>query len=72
MSIYEYQNFRLGVPKPGTYAELFSSNLKVYDGTGTHNAENILTENIGCHNRAQSVTLTIPPLSATALKKISD
>ncbi len=72
MSIYEYSGFRLGVQNPGVYTELFSSNIERYDGTGTHNENPIQTENIGCHRRAQSVVITVPPLSATAFKRISD
>jgi len=68
MSIYDYSNFRIGVQKAGTYHEVLSSNLVIYDGTGKHNPDPIETESIGCHKRANSMTIYIPPLSATAFK----
>ena len=68
MSIYDYSDFRIGVQKPGIYIETFSSNLDIYDGTGPHNPAPIKTEEIGCHKRAQSIVIYVPPLSATAFK----
>ncbi len=70
MSIYEYQDFRLGVSQKGKYKEVFSSNLKVYDGTGSHNETAVTSEDIAFHQRENSIRITIPPLSATAFKKI--
>lgn len=70
MSIYEYPNFRLGVPHQGKYKEVFSSNLDIYDGTGTHNKSVITSEDIHFHQRDNSIQIIVPPLSATAFKKI--
>ena len=68
MSDCTYNDFRLGVPKEGVYKELFSSNRDIFDGTGAHNGGGIKTENIGCHGRAQSVSIIVPALSAAAFK----
>jgi 1,4-alpha-glucan branching enzyme len=70
MSIYEYNDFRIGISKHGKYKEILSSNLKEFDGTGVHNKDEIISENIGCHNREYSINIILPPLSASVFKKI--
>ena len=61
-------DYRIGVPEPGTYLEVFNSDREEYGGGGVKN-EPVQTEEIGMHGHGQSITLTVPPLGAICLKK---
>lgn len=67
-SRYTYEDFRMGVPKKGVYKEIMSSNLNIYDGSGIHNGQDIIAEDISCHGRGQSIRIVVPVLSAAAFK----
>ena len=54
------ENYRIGVPFRGTYAEVFSSDDKAFGGEGVTNGKAIKTEDIPMHGCEQSVALTIP------------
>ena len=54
--------YRIGVPKTGTYVPVFSSDDAKYGGAGTALAP-VKAEKVEQHGHAQSVELTIPPLS---------
>ena len=56
----ERQNYRIGVPFRGTWAEVFSSDDKAFGGGGVTNGKNIKTEDLPMHGCDQSVSLTLP------------
>jgi len=62
------ENYRLGVPKPGFYKEIFNSDSDQYGGGNVGNAGGVHTERTSWMGRDQSVVLTIPPLGAVVLR----
>ncbi|AIQ58972.1 1,4-alpha-glucan branching protein [Paenibacillus borealis] len=64
----ERRNYRIGVPRPGTYEEIFSSETREYGGSGIHN-EPVKSVKKEWHNQLNSLELTIPPLGFLVLKK---
>jgi 1,4-alpha-glucan branching enzyme len=55
-------DFRLGVPGPGTYRERLNSDMTVYGGSGLCNAAQE-AEPVCAHGRPHSIALTLPPLA---------
>jgi 1,4-alpha-glucan branching enzyme len=60
--------YRLGVPQAGAWAETINSDLDVYGGSGLANGT-LHTDAKAAHKHAQSVVLTLPPLSTVILTK---
>ena len=63
-----HYGYRIGVPEPGTYVEVFNSDDAKYGGSGVTTGAPHVTEPIPWHNRGQSIAVTIPPLSTVYLK----
>ncbi|WP_019910753.1 1,4-alpha-glucan branching protein GlgB [Paenibacillus sp. HW567] len=64
----ERRSYRIGVPRPGTYEEIFSSESTGYGGSGLHNPP-MKSIKKTWHNQPDSIELTVPPLSFLVLKK---
>jgi len=62
-----HDNYRVGVPRRGVYAELFNSDDAKYGGSNVRN-ERIETAPIPKHGQTHSVSLTLPPLGLMVLK----
>lgn len=62
------QQYRIGVPRPGTYEELFSSEDVAFGGSGIHNLPQ-KSKKLEWHNQVNSIELTLPPLSFLVFKK---
>jgi 1,4-alpha-glucan branching enzyme len=60
--------YRIGVPTSGWYRELLNSDAEAYGGTNMGNGGGVMAEPITSHNFANSVSLTLPPLSVVFLK----
>ena len=61
--------FRLGAPEPGRWREIFNSDEERFGGSGLHYNPGVLrTEKIPANGRAQSLTLTVPPLGGVILR----
>jgi 1,4-alpha-glucan branching enzyme len=61
--------YRLGVPKPGPYAEVFNSDSAFYAGSNMGNwGAPMVAEEIAWMGRPYSISLTLPPLSGLILK----
>ncbi len=56
-------DYLIGVPRAGSYRELFNSDDKKFGGSGVKNPPAILTLNTPNHGFHQSLPLTIPPLA---------
>ena len=54
------ENYRIGVPYWGTWAEVFSSDDKSFGGQGVTNGKRILAEDEPMHGCEQSISLTLP------------
>lgn len=63
--------YRLGVPEPGTYQELFNSDAEIFGGSNVVNDPQSSTDS-PWHGYKQSIELTLPPLAAVFLKRIHD
>ncbi len=62
--------FRLGAPEPGRWREIFNSDEERFGGSGLHYNPGILrTEEVPANGRAQSLTLTVPPLGGVILRR---
>ncbi len=62
------ENYGLGVPKSGTYHEIFNSDKTCYGGSGRENSL-IKSKKIPLHNRENSIQLNLSPLSLSILKR---
>lgn len=61
--------YRIGVPNPGSYKEIFNSDSEYYGGSNTGNGSgSILTEPVQSMNHPQSIVVTLPPLAGIILK----
>jgi len=61
--------YRLGVPKPGAYTEVFNSDSAFYAGSNMGNAgEPMVAEEMPWMGRPYSISLTLPPLAGIILK----
>jgi len=61
------KKYRIGVPEEGTYKCVFSSDKKIYGGSGERLMP-VKSKNIPMHHMEQSVELTIPALSVSYYK----
>ena len=64
----EHLHYRIGVPRVGTYEEIFSSEDITFGGSGRHNAPQ-KSSKVEWHNQLNSIELTLPPLSFLVFKK---
>jgi 1,4-alpha-glucan branching enzyme len=62
------REYRVGVPAPGFYREVLNSDAGLYGGSNVGNAGGLHTEPTPAHGHAQSVSLTLPPLSGLILR----
>ena len=65
-----YEGYRVGVPVPGDYREVFNSDLGIYGGSGQENTGNLNALNQSNHNRPYSLEIKIPPLAVIFLKPV--
>ena len=64
------EGYRIGVPEPGIYTEIFNTDAERFGGSNAGNPNPVAAEPIECHGRKQSVVLTLPPLAVIALKRV--
>jgi 1,4-alpha-glucan branching enzyme len=62
------ENYRVGVPKPGRYREVFNSDAEAYGGTNAGNLGSVAAQQIPWVGREVSLNLRLPPLSILVLK----
>ncbi|MEG6615656.1 1,4-alpha-glucan branching protein GlgB [Peptococcaceae bacterium 1198_IL3148] len=62
------EKYRIGVPEPGTYIEVFNSDLEVYGGSNNSNDCVMTACDVPWHNRCYSIEVKIPPLAVLYLK----
>jgi 1,4-alpha-glucan branching enzyme len=62
------QGYRIGVPRPGAYREIFNSDSEYYHGSNMGNGGTIYSEPIAWMNREHSLPLTLPPLAGIVLE----
>ncbi|PJG86376.1 1,4-alpha-glucan branching protein GlgB [Conservatibacter flavescens] len=63
-----HHEYRFGVNKVGRYQEILNTDADVYAGSNVSNLAEILTEDIESHGKAQSISISVPPLATIYLK----
>jgi 1,4-alpha-glucan branching enzyme len=61
-------NYRIGVPGPGQWEELFNSDARHYGGSGQGNLGGVEATPVAWNGESRSVTVTLPPLGLVMLK----
>ena len=62
------ENYRIGVPKKGTYKRIFCSESEKYGGTVSAGAKSYKSESLPMHGFENSVALDIPAMSVSYFK----
>jgi 1,4-alpha-glucan branching enzyme len=62
------RDYRVGVPRPGWYAELVNTDSALYGGSNVGNAGGVASEPVPWRGQLHSVRLTLPPLAALWLR----
>jgi len=62
------EEYRIGVPRTGTYREILNTDGAAYGGCNDGNSGAIATEAVTMHGHAQSLRLRLPRLSAIYLR----
>lgn len=65
-----YSDFRIGVPYPGQYQEILSSDATEFGGSGKGNPGILKAEPVPCHGEKWSVRVTVPPIGGILLQKL--
>jgi len=63
------QDYRIGVPEAGVYAECFNSDSIYYRGSNVSNGTRIESQPVTAMGRDHSIVLTLPPLAGIVLQK---
>lgn len=61
-------DYRIGVPAPGFYEEIFNSDSELYGGANLGNAGGIPSEGHPSHGRDESIIVQLPPLATVFFK----
>ncbi len=64
-----HEQYRIGVPEKGVYKEVFNSDATIYGGSDVINEYRIPVEQREWDGRNYSISLRVPPLGITMLKK---
>jgi 1,4-alpha-glucan branching enzyme len=61
------QGYRVGCPRPGTYAERLSTDRSCYGGSDYRSRPSVPSQRVAHHGRPDSLELDLPPLAALVL-----
>ena len=62
------RNYRVGVPRPGAWREIFNSDSAFYGGSNLGNEGQVRSAAVCSHGHAQSLELLLPPLATIFLR----
>ncbi|MCM3571431.1 1,4-alpha-glucan branching protein GlgB [Neobacillus mesonae] len=65
-----YQDYKIGVPNPGPYREIFNSDQKEYGGSDRINKKNLMAVSEPFHGKPNSLNLTIAPFGFHMLRPV--
>ena len=65
-----YEDYRIGVPEPGSYREILNSDSEIYSGSNQGNGGSVEAEQIEAQGREWSINITLPPLAGAIFKKV--
>jgi 1,4-alpha-glucan branching enzyme len=63
-----WHGYRIGVPEPGKYNEVFNSDSDNYWGGNVRNDGGQTSDQVPMHGHSQSLLLVLPPLATIMLK----
>jgi len=63
------EGYRVGVPAPGRYREIFNSDSTYYGGSNMGNAGSLSADESAWQNQPCSVRMSVPPLAVVYLKR---
>ncbi|UJF36096.1 1,4-alpha-glucan branching protein GlgB [Paenibacillus hexagrammi] len=63
-----HPDYRIGVPRPGVYKEIFNSDAERYGGSGQSNPEPLVSDEKSWHGFSNSLAIRVPPLAAIYIK----
>jgi 1,4-alpha-glucan branching enzyme len=61
-------NYRVGVPDPGTYKEIFNSDSDLYGGSNMGNGGAVGSQPVAASNHYHSLVITLPPLAVVVFE----
>jgi 1,4-alpha-glucan branching enzyme len=64
-------NYRIGVPRSGSWREVLNSDAAEHGGSGQGNLGGVVAAPLGFHGRPFSLSVTLPPLAIVFLKSES-
>jgi 1,4-alpha-glucan branching enzyme len=64
------KDYRIGVPRGGSYREVFNSDSRFYGGSDIGNAPELASQPVFWMGHRDSICLTLPPLGALVLKLV--
>jgi len=67
-SAVPHENYRLGLPQPGPWAEILNTDASCYGGGDVGNGGAVSAEEVPWHGRSASAVLRLPPLGALWLR----
>ena len=62
------RGYRLGVPEPGFYEEVFNTDAAVFGGSNTGNGGLVSSDPEPMHGRQHSIAVTLPPLAVVVFQ----
>jgi len=62
------ENYRVGVPRSGTWTEVLNGDAPIYGGSGRGNLGGAEAMPVAAHGRYNSLVLSLPPLAALFLR----
>ena len=60
--------YRIGVPDPGLYREIFNSDAEIFGGSNLGNGGAVVSEPVGYNNHYHSLSITLPPLAVVVFE----
>ncbi|MFD2614209.1 1,4-alpha-glucan branching protein GlgB [Paenibacillus gansuensis] len=63
-----YMEYRVGVPRAGTYVEVLNSDSEKYGGSGQVNEVPVKAEKVPWHNQPYSIVIKVPPLASVMFR----
>jgi 1,4-alpha-glucan branching enzyme len=61
-------HYRIGVPAPGFYREVFNTDAEIFGGSNVGNLGGVHSEPHASHGYPSSITITLPPLAAVVFE----
>ncbi len=60
--------YRVGVPDPGLYREIFNSDAEMFGGSNLGNSGAVMSDPVGYNNHYHSLSVTLPPLAVVVFE----